>query len=566
MRVCLTGAVLALACAPSTSFRTSLRRARAMPPVTRLRALETPDVDVAGTAAPASAAGAAQSGGGKSVTIVGAGVGSLVSAALLAQDGYKVEIFEKNPEDQVGGRINQAVIEGCRFELGPSLLLLPDVYRKTFAACGLDLDEEMTIARVDPTYKAYFDDGTGFVLDPRDPDFKGNLEAIEAGSYEQYKKYMESAEINLEGGWPNFIEEKLTLDVLPKFIANALTPRNFPLLSHNQHLKQYFKTKKLNALFSFQDLYVGLSPYNAPAVFSLLTAIELSDGVYYPIGGFHQIPKALRRRCEELGVKFNFGAGVKKISVEGRAAAGVELDDGRSVESDLVIANPDLPFVEETMIPAEKKRHTENMEYSTPVVSFYFATDKRFDALGHHTICLSTDYERSWDDIVVEGKFPPNFNFYVHAPSRTDPSVIQRPGGEGDSIMVLVPTPPLPAGIDDAEKERISQEWYEQARAGVIKQFGKMPGMQDFEKHIVGEQVRTPADWGKLYNMNRGAVFGLSCKISQLSFLRPSPRHPNIDNLYFVGASTRPGNGVPLVMTGARLLHERIMREAPVDA
>jgi len=506
----------------------------------------------------------------KKVLVIGAGIGGLVTAGLLAQRGdYNVTVLEKNTEDMIGGRINQEFIAGIRFDLGPSLLLLPDVYRRTFRELGLDFDAEVKVERVAPTYKAYFEDGTSLVLDPRDPGFREALEDIEAGSFEQFKEYMRSAEINLEGGWPNFIEEDIQLGVLPKFLGNALSLKNWPLQSHAASLQQYFKSPKLQALFSFQDLYVGLSPYNAPAVFSLLTAIELSGGVYYPLGGFQQIPRVLRRRCEELGVNFRFDAAVTKIL--GTEAAdkksvveGVQLADGSLMEGDIVVANPDLPYVEENLIPQGMERDLKRCEYSTPTVSFYFAMDKQFDALAHHTICLSTDYVRSWDVVKDEGEFPVRFNFYVHAPSRTDPSVIPAAsgsGGGGDSIMVLVPTPPLPTGLSDAETKVISDKWVAQAREGLLKRFAGMPGMSDFEKHIKGEKVRTPYEWRYLYNLNRGAVFGLSGKLSQLSLLRPDPRHPSFENLYFVGASTRPGNGVPLVMTGARLVANRIARE-----
>ena len=560
----LTLLLLGFSALTPDAFRPAARASLRWRPVA---ALSSPEAVGTGAKSGGQASGGA-GGGGKSVTVIGAGVGGLVTAGLLAQQGYAVEILEKNTEDMVGGRINQEIIEGCRFELGPSLLLLPDVYRETFKALGMDLDKEIDIKRVDPTYKAYFEDGDSLVLDQRDAGFEAALERIEEGSYQKYLEYMKSAEINLEGGWPNFIEERFTPELLPKFLANALQPKNFPLRSHHSSLGEYFKTEKLKALFSFQDLYVGLSPYNAPAVFSLLTAIELSDGVYYPVGGFHQIPKLLRKRCEELGVRFRYGAEVEKIlgASEGSrpsSVKGVQLAGGEEVLSDLVIANPDLPYVEENMLPEGTEREMDGVEYATPVVSFYFAMDKRFDALGHHTICLSTDYERSWKDITDKGEFPPRFNFYVHAPSRTDPSAIEAGADKGDSVMVLVPTPPLPAKISDEEARKISDDWMAKARKGVLERFATM-GMPDFEEHIKGEMVRTPAEWGHLYSMNRGVVFGLSCKITQLSFLRPSPRHPNLENLYFVGASTRPGNGVPLVMTGAQLLAKRIIKEQPV--
>eukprot|EP00808_Paulinella_micropora_P007371 g41353.t1 len=517
--------------------------------------------------ATAGAAGAAGPGAGRRVVLIGAGVGSLVTASLLAQAGYEVEVLEKNGDDLVGGRLNQVWLAGRRFELGPSLLLLPDVYNQTFAALGLQLAQLVELRRVTPTYLAYFADHDSLVLDPRHAGFPAALERLEPGSFARFKAYLRSAETNLQGGWPNFIEQTLRADLLPAFLWNALSVKNWPLQSQMSSLRQYFKSPKLQALFSFQALYVGLSPYRAPAIFSLLQAIELSQGVYYPLGGFQQIATRLLQRAQQLGVRFRFNASVERILTVGGRATGVRVRGGQDVllrPGDVLVANPDLPYVEEHLLPADVARDTRRYEFSSSVVSFYFSTRKRFSALGHHTICLSKDYERSWAILEAAANhsvLPADFNFYVHAPARTDPSAA--PEG-GDSIMVLVPTPPLPAGLSDAEAKRLSDGWVMQARAGVLRRFHAMPDMHDFEKHIEAELVRSPLQWRELYSLSRGAVFGLSCKLSQLSVLRPSCRHPRLGNLYFVGASTRPGNGVPLVMTGARLLAKQIQREQPL--
>ncbi|KAG5184744.1 hypothetical protein JKP88DRAFT_314038 [Tribonema minus] len=379
---------------------------------------------------------------------------------------------------------------------------------------------------------------------------------------------MEYAQRNLDVGWPNFIAQQLSLNGMPQFALASLL--NSPFEAHHKQLQRRFKSPKLQAMLSFQDLYVGLTPYSAPAVFSLLQAIELNEGVYYPVGGFHKVAKGLLTICRELGVKFKFNSAVDEILVGGKIYA-YELQGGELLQSDVIVANADLPYVELNLLPEQfRRKGLGDAEYSSGVVAFYWGCDRQWPQLAHHTVFLSTDYAGSWDRVFKQQRMGSGgFNFYCAAASRTDPSVC--PEGH-DAIMVLVPCPLLPptpeggdsrtqAGGRDWDAE--VAQWMETARKGVLQQFEEAAGMAGFADSIRAELVYTPRDWQQRYSLERGAAFGLAHSLNQLAIFRPSPRHPNVDDLYFVGASTRPGNGLPLVLTGARLVADDVVARRP---
>lgn len=545
---------------------------------------------------------------GQTVAVVGGGVGGLVSAGLLAAHGAHVTVFEQRSKS--GGRLGERRLGPggeWRFDVGPSLLLMPEVYAQTFELLGDPLPLEMTDVTA-PFYHAYFDGdarGTAPIqLDParRRAALERALEQLEGhpgDSMERFDRYMSASRASLDGGWPLAIEERwdwaTVSQVLPRFARAALAdfPANLPVgQSHMAQLERYFpRSERVRALLSFQDLYVGLSPFEAPAVFSLLQAMELDAdcpqyGVRYPLGGFGQVARKLEARCDALGVTRLHGSRVVRVEVSesdgdaGREARAtgvrVQSADGTmsTVDADIVLCNADLPAAEASLLelPWSRAAELRGAASSSSVVSFSFALDAQFDeALAHHSILFAHDLGRGPWEALFGASRPSSFlpvrdppaawepgHFYVHCPTRTDASAAP-PGC--DAITVLLPTPPLPPDLDDTEAEALSLRWTELGRAAVVERLSNLPGMSEWTSHICDELVITPAQWRREYGLSRGAVFGLASGLNQLSFLRPGPKHPRVRNLYYTGASARPGNGVPLVMTGARLTSELIARE-----
>ena len=580
--------MLAHARVPAASPRATWRRS----PAGSSRAVVRASI-----AEPSPPAAAAKAGDKQTAIVVGGGVGGLGMASRLAHAGYDVTILEKNLD--TGGRCRSESFdgkgEGYRFDTGPSLMLLPDRYREQFTAVGKNLHDYMDIKRVDPAYRAHFGDHTSLDLLYDTERMRAQLDAVEEGAGGRYIDWLGRARASLDYGVAAFIEKDANsiLDFVDLRrvgpLALAVNPIDLLLPQFNQMAK-YFKNEKLRALFSYQELYVGLSPYNAPGVFSLLAATELTDGVWYPVGGFDKVRQSLQQLADEEGVVTRLGAEVAQIVTtplaEGEASAisgskatqkvtGVRLESGEVLSADVVVANPDLPCVWDQMIdhatfPEAKKEaeRWEDADYSCSVIEFNWCLDATVPDLLHHNVFLSGDYKGSWERPVCVEDFaaPKQHNFYCHNPVYTDPSCA--PAG-GASVMVLLPV----ANINEQRKACAKrgvpvpseEEMVNAAREAVLRRF-KEAG-KDISKNIVSESVTTPSQWQERFNIKHGAVFGLSHGLTQLAAFRPPVRtgipqldSPEVDGLHFVGASTRPGNGVPLVLMGVKVVFEKIMQ------
>jgi phytoene desaturase len=298
---------------------------------------------------------------------------------------------------------------------------------------------------------------------------------------------------------------------------------------------------------------MGLSPFEAPATFSLMQYTELAHGVWYPRGGMYQVIETLMEIARQAGVEFEFETTVERIEVNGRRARGVVLEDGRFVEADAVVANADLPYVYQALLPDHSDaERLARKRYSCSVISFFWGVDKPYPQLWPHTLFLSDDYQRNFDDIMQRLALPDNPCVYIHAPARLDASAA--PSGE-DTLIAIVPV-----GHMD---ERGEQDWRgmrDRARQGVFKRLALL-GITDLEAHLKFEVNYTPLSWHQRYNLMKGATHGLSHTLMQLGYFRPHNRHPRYQNLYFVGASTHPGTGLPTALVGGRLAATRVMEE-----
>ena len=488
----------------------------------------------------------------KKVIIVGGGIGGLATAMRLqAQGGCQVTLLEKNPT--LGGRANIREVDGFRFDTGPSLLLMTDVYRDLFAACGEDFDTLVPLVKMEPNYRVHFGDGSQLEMSSDLVKMVANLEAIEPGVTSGYYRFLEDAGKKYRIGRRQFVEKNFNR------AADFFTGPNLLLLGKLNaldkmyaHVSKFFRDDRLRQAFSMQSMYLGISPYEAPAVYTLLPYTELAeDGLYYPQGGIYRLPTAMAEVARKLGVDIQTGRTVTQIMVKDGHARGVCVD-GDLLPADIIVSNADLPY-SYTDLLAERPAHYEEAGWKTqPFTSsafmLYLGTDKQYPELLHHNFFLSSDYRRNFDEI-FHAKVPPRDpSLYVNCPSRTDPSAAP-PGC--DNIFVLAPIPHLTdqQKWDSGQVVRFKDKVYDKLEGW---------GLTDLRKHVTVEQVVTPHEWRDQYNLKYGAAFGLSHGIAQVGYFRPSNKAPHIDNLYFVGASTVPGTGVPLVCLGAKLVVERI--------
>lgn len=488
----------------------------------------------------------------RSVLVIGAGIGGITAATHLANAGLHVTVLEKNEE--AGGRCGRLVRDGHVFDIGPTLFVMRPVYEAEFRALGARLSDRIQLGQVDPTYRLVFDDRSQLSLTSDMASMRKQLEAIEPGSFDGFRRYLQEGGRHYELILDTLVNRNVggVTDVL-SIQALRLLLRGKPLINHYRNMAAFFRAPRLKSAFTFQDLYVGLSPFDAPATFSLLPYTEFAHGVWYPSHGMYSIVEALVDLARGAGVEFSFGSSVSRIDTTTSRARGVSLADGSHVEADVVVANADLPYVYQHLLPDSGMARTmERKQFSASAISFFWGVDRTYDALGPHSLFLADDYRENFEHIVRNLGLPTNPSLYVHAPARLDPSMA--PPGQ-DTLTAIVPVGHL---SDDG-----GQDWSElrdRAREHVFRRLQAV-GVTDLCAHLKFEETRTPVSWAERHNLAKGATHGLSHKMTQMAYFRPANRHRRYRNLYFVGASTHPGTGVPMAMVSGRLVAERISAE-----
>jgi phytoene desaturase len=486
----------------------------------------------------------------KSILVIGAGLGGIAAAARLAKEGYRVTVLEKNKTP--GGRCNQLIKDGHRFDIGPTLYLMPDLFEDTYSALGESVPAHLDLRRIDPTYHIRWNDGMDLTLSGDLIELQRQLETIEPGSLAGLLKYLEEGYRHNQVSLERFIGRNFYS------MLDYFSIKNLPLLfqakalvKHYANVQKYFKNPRLQAAFTFQDMYLGVSPFDALATYSLLQYTELVEGVWYPIGGMYQVVTSLVSIAEKLGVEFIYQSPVKRIIIENSIAKGVMLENGEKLTADIILANADLPYVYRQLLPDPSQSHKlQKKKYTCSTIMFYWGLDKVFPQVQHHNVFLSDDYRGSFSTIFDKHSLPVEPSFYVHAPTRTDPTAA--PPGE-DTLFVLVPVGHL--------ADEVEQDWstmIRQARAAVFDRLSKL-GMENLSSHIKFEILYSPHEWQNIYNLEKGATFGLSHNFLQVGYFRPHNRHRNWHNLYFVGSSTHPGGGLPIALLSARLVTQRIL-------
>jgi phytoene desaturase len=485
----------------------------------------------------------------KSLVIIGAGLGGIAAAAHLAQRGLHVTVLEKNTRP--GGRCDRFSRDGHHFDTGPTLFIMPHVFEDEFASLGASLHDMLDLQRVDPTYRLVFDDGSQLALSSDMKAMHDQLEDIEPGSFQGFLRYIDEGHRHYHEAMEHLVNRDFrTASAFFSLRNLPLLFRLKPLSRHYDHMGAFFDEPRLRSAFTFQDMYMGLSPFEAPATFSMMPYTEIAHGVWYPKGGLYRVVEALMEIAQGAGVEFAFDTAVKRIELNGRRARGVVLEDGQRLKADGILANADLPYVYQDLLPPDgQAEQLARKRYSCSVISFFWGVDRPYKGLGPHTLFLADDFRANFDAIIHDLTIPANPSLYIHAPARLDPAMA--PAGE-DTLIAIVPV-----GHMNGRQDRDWRGLIEQARQAVFQRL-ELLGIADLEAHIKFETCFSPLSWRKRYNLVRGSTHGLCHNLMQLGYFRPGNRHPRYHNLYFVGASTHPGTGMPTALVSARLAAQRM--------
>ena len=455
-----------------------------------------------------------------------------------------------------------------RFDQGPSLLLLPHLFREAFYDLGTSLQAEgVELMKCEPNYNLWFSDGESFELSTDVSRMKSEVEKWEGkDGFERYLGFLQEAHRHYEISVTQVLKKNFTSILSmarPSFLRHLLTLH--PFESIYSRASKYFYTERLRRVFTFGSMYMGMSPFDAPGTYSLLQYTELAEGIWYPKGGFHSVIAALVRVGERYGVTYRLSTPVSSVQVspKHRRATGVTLPTGESISADVVVINADLVYAYNNLLPPSSKATSlEKRSASCSSISFYWAMDRQIPELTTHNIFLADHYRESFDDIFKRQLIPSQPSFYVNVPSRIDPAAA--PEGK-DAIVVLVPVGHL---LDNREGKGIGpqskQDWQAMvtsARETVFSTIEARTGARNLQGALVKEIVNTPQSWKDVFNLDKGAILGLSHSFFNVLSFRPSTKHASIDRLHFVGASTHPGTGVPICLAGSKVTSEQVLQD-----
>jgi phytoene desaturase len=490
---------------------------------------------------------------GSDVVVVGGGFGGLSTACYLADAGADVTLVEKN--EQVGGRASVLERDGFRFDMGPSWYLMPDVFEDFFANFGRSVEEYYSTTRLDPHYRIFFKDGDRVDVHA---DFEANVETFESyepGAGAALREYVEEAEENYRIGMEHFVYEDRprVRDYLDADVAR--NARGLSLVGSMQdHVEGYFDHPKLQQVVQYSLVFLGGSPHNTPALYNLMSHVDFNLGVHYPDGGLAAVVDGVAELGRELGVTYRTGEAVEAIRGR-RGGFRVATSEG-DLFPDVVVSNADYAHTEQELLAPEKRQYDEaywdSRTYAPSAFLLYLGVEGDVDELEHHTLVLPTDWDDHFAAIFDDPAWPDDPAYYLCVPSETDPSVA--PEGHSN-LFALVP---VAAGLEDTPDLRASY------RDLVLDDIAANTGV-DLRDRIVVEESFCVSDFASRYNAREGTALGLAHTLRQTALFRPPNASETVDGLYFAGAFTTPGIGVPMCLISGQLAAERVARDLAAD-
>lgn len=485
--------------------------------------------------------------------VIGAGLGGLASAIRLRARGHCVTVLEAT--DQPGGRASVFRRDGFTFDAGPTVVTAPYLLHELFALAGRDSRDYFELVPVDPFYRVEFGDGSHFDYVGDEESILAQIREMSPADVDGYRRLAAHAERIFDVGYTRLADAPF--DRLSEMLR--VVPDMVRLGSHRTvygMVSRYIRDERLRQVFTFQPLLVGGNPFRTTSIYLLIHWLERKWGVWFAKGGTTSIVKGMARLLEEMGAELRCGAPVEEIEVSGGRARAVRLEGGERISCDRVVANGDPVHVYGKLVAARhRRRHTDRSlarrKLSMGLFVAYFGTRKTYPGLAHHTILMGPRYRELLEDIFERKRLADDFSLYLHAPTRTDPSLAP-PGHE--CFYVLSPVPHNGGGIDwDAEGPRY--------RARILAHLEEryLPGLQE---NLATSFHVTPRYFEERLRSEKGAGFGIEPRLSQSAYFRFHNRSEDVEGLYFVGAGTHPGAGMPGVLCSAKVL-DRVLPDGP---
>ena len=477
--------------------------------------------------------------------IIGSGFGGLAAAIRLGARGYRVTVCERL--DAPGGRAYVYRQDGFTFDAGPTIVTAPFLLEELWTLCGRNMKDDIDLREMSPFYRIRFDDGSHFDYSGDDAAMKAEVAKFNPDDVEGYERFLEASAKLYTIGFDGLLDESFDrfgkmIAVLPDLVRSQFYRSVHGLVA------RHISHPKLRVVFSFHPLLVGGNPFTTTAVYALIAQLERRHGVHFAMGGTGRLVEGLVSLIESQGGRVRCNASVREIVVENGRAAGVELDDGETLQADIVVSNADSAATYRRLLPAKYRRRwtdrkLKRAKYSMSLFVWYFGTDRQYPDVPHHMMLMGERYRELLVDIFDRKKLAGDFSLYLHRPTATDPSLAP-PGC--DTFYVLSPVPHMDSGVDWRQTAEGYRQAIETALAETV--------LPDLGQHVVTSRMLTPIDFRERLFSEKGAAFGLQPLLLQTAWFRPHNRSEELDGLYLVGAGTHPGAGMPGVISSAKVL------------
>jgi phytoene desaturase len=487
------------------------------------------------------------------VIVIGSGFGGLAVAARLAARGYQVEVLEKL--DKAGGRAYVFERQGFIFDGGPTVITAPFLFDEIFELAGRKREDYVEFIPLNPFYRIFDHQGRYFEYNADIDYVQSQIDQWHPADRAGYKRFLDTTQAIFQKGFIELADKPfLSFTDMLKVAPDLIKLRSYR--SVYGYVSQFIENEFLRRCFTFHPLLIGGNPFTASSIYTLIHYLEREWGVWYARGGTGALVQALVRLIEELGGRFYFNAEVDKILIENKRAVGVRLKEGSVHKADHVISNVDVPFTYMHLIDPQHRglrnsdlRYRRLTRYSMSLVVIYFGTDRlyRDTPLAHHNIIFGKRYKGLLEDIFEGQTLPEDFSLYLHMPTLTDPSLAP-PGHE--AFYVLAPVPHLGANIHWEQAAQTYQT--------AILRFLEENYLPDLQHHIVSIHMIDPRYFRDCLNTYLGTGFSIQPLLTQSAWFRPHNRSEDIPNLYFVGAGTHPGAGLPGVVSSAKIVDHLI--------